>query len=207
MINLSKIAYPEVKRVIDVGRCHDYLIGAGKKTATVRSLKTENINSCTAGVLSNGKNHFMFHVAPELQPVSTIKKEIEKQVNILRETCDNVKAFICGGLELNNKDSESVASFNLYNTIADALEDLGVNFTMMCGKKKGSPMENMYAVGNTITVWSNTFKKLFPNGAKDLNQEEILEILEKHYQFVEKNEEHVFNVLEDFTPKVQHLVK
>ena len=207
MINLSKIAYPEVKRVIDVGCCHDYLIGAGKKTATVRSLKSENINSCTAGVLSNGKNHFMFHAAPELQPVSTIKKEIEKQVNILRETCDNVKAFICGGLELNKKVSESVASFNLYNTIADALDDLGVNFTMMCGKKKGSPMENMYAVGNTITVWSNTFKKLFPNGAKDLNQEEILEILEKHYQFVEKNEEHVFNVLEDFTPKVQHLVK
>ena len=56
MINLSKIAYPEVKRVIDVGRCHDYLIGAGKGTATVRSLRTEHINTCTAGVLTNGKN-------------------------------------------------------------------------------------------------------------------------------------------------------
>jgi len=207
MINLSKVAYPEVKRVIDVGRCHDYLIGAGKSTATSRSLKTECINTCTAGVLSNGKNHFMFHAAPELQPIATIKKEIERQVNILRETCDNIKGFICGGLELNNRDSESVASFNLYNTIADTLDELGVNFTMMCGKKKGAPMENMYAVGDTVTVWSNAFKKLFPQGSENLNQEEILETLENHYQFVEQNDEHVINVLEKFTPKVKHLVK
>ena len=79
MINLSKAAYPEVKRVINVGCCHDYLIGAGRGTATVRSLKTEHINTCTAGVLTNGKNHFMFHSAPELQPVASIKREIEKQ--------------------------------------------------------------------------------------------------------------------------------
>lgn len=207
MINLSKVAYPEVKRVIDVGRCHDYLIGAGRGTATVRSLRTEHINTCTAGVLTNGKNHFMFHTAPELQPVASIKREIEKQVNVLRETCDNIKGFICGGLELNNRDSESVASFNLYNTIADTLDELGVNFTMMCGKKKGAPMENMYAVGDTVTVWSDAFKKIFPNGAKDLSQEEVIEALENHYQFVEQTDEHAFNVLEDFTPKVKHLVK
>ena len=108
---------------------------------------------------------------------------------------------------MNNRDSESVASFNLYNTIADTLDELGVNFTMMCGKKKGSPMENMYAVGDTITVWSNAFKKMFPNGAKDLSQEEIVEKLENHYQFVEQTEGHSFNVIDDFTPKVKHLVK
>jgi len=65
----------------------------------------------------------------------------------------------------------------------------------------------MYAVGDTVTVWSNAFKKLFPQGSENLNQEEILETLENHYQFVEQNDEHVINVLEKFTPKVKHLVK
>ena len=141
MINLSKIAYPEVKRVIDVGCCHDYLIGAGKKTATVRSLKSENINSCTAGVLSNGKNHFMFHAAPELQPVSTIKKEIEKQVNILRETCDNVKAFICGGLELNKKDSVYKRVLTRVNAI---LEEHYVNPNNINRKQELETIDNLF---------------------------------------------------------------
>ena len=110
-------------------------------------------------------------------------------------------------MELNNKDTESVASFNLYNTIADTLDELGVNFTMMCGKKRGSAMENMYAVGDNITVWSDKFKEIFPNSSKNLSQEEIVEKLENHYQFVEQTDEHAFNILDNFTPKVKHLIK
>ena len=207
MISLSKIAYPEVKRVKNVGLFHDYVMSAGKNISKCNSIRTENINSCTAGILISDKRHFMFHVAPELQPIATIKKELEKQIEILRETTENVKGFICGGLALNNSDKESVASFNLYNTIADTLDRLGIDFSMLCGKEKGAPMDNIYSVGNNSIVWSDAFKKLFPDENVNLSQDEIVSILEDHYQFVEQTDKNPFNIINDFAPKTQNLIK
>lgn len=192
-VNLAKSAYPNVKCVKEVGRFHDYLIKNGKKATLNHSLITENVNTCCAGVINAGKENYMFHAAPEMQPVATIKKDLEKAVNTLRETCDDVKAFICGGLELDNNNKESVASFNLYNTIADTLDELGVKFTMMCGKRRGAPMENIYAVNESTTVWSEAFKDLL-EGKPKLSRDEILAKLEERYQFVESNAENILNV-------------
>ena len=54
-----------------------------------------------------------------------------------------------------------------------------------------------------------TYDEAVKNGLDKigLSQEEVIEALENHYQFVEQTDEHAFNVLEDFTPKVKHLVK
>ena len=63
-----------------VGEFHDYLIKNGKAVTVMRGIQTENINSCTAGVLKAGDKHFMFHAAPEMQPLGSIKQELEKQL-------------------------------------------------------------------------------------------------------------------------------
>ncbi len=185
-INLSGIPYPQVKKSLTVGNFHDYTIKKGLNACFNKGLLTENINSCTAGVLNAGKRNFMFHAAPEMQDLTTVKKELLKQIDKLRESCEDIKGFICGGWALNTKDRETVRSFDLYNTIADTLDELGVKFTMLCGKEKGSPMDNMYAVNQGVTVWNNSFKELLPDIK---NKADMQDVLEKQYQFVELSPE------------------
>lgn len=203
-INLAKFVYPETKTTKIIGNFHNYTVKNGGFANLNRGLRTENINTCTAGVLNADKTNFMFHVAPEQQSISTIKKELEKKIETLRETCDDIKAFICGGLELNHKDPESIRSFELYNTIADAFDELGVKFTMMCGKQKGAPMDNIYAVNKSVTMWNDSFKKIFNQDSSKLSKDDILELLENEYQFVESNDAHKLSVLEKFMPKNQY---
>ena len=204
-INLSKIAYPKPKRVKMVGDFHDYTLSNGVLADVKCSLRTENVNSCTAGVLNAGKKNFMFHAAPEMQPLNVIKDILAKQVENLRKSCDDVRGFICGGYELDTKDAESIKSFDLYNTIADTLDELGVKFMMMCGKQKGAPMENLNIVNNNLTVWSDAFKQLFKS-KEALGTDDIMSALENHYQFVEIPQNQAVNVIDKFIQKTQHLV-
>ena len=203
-INLSKIPYPEVRNAKKIGEFHDYLIKNGGFSTAKRGLRTENINSCTTGVLFGKEQNFMFHAAPEMQPLSSIKKELAKHLEKLQRTCDDIKGFICGGWALDNKDKETVMSFDLYNTIADALDSLGVKFTMICGKDKGAHMDNIYAIGNNATMWNGDFKKLLND--KNIKQEDVVELLEESYQFVENDAGLELKVIDNFSPKTQHLV-
>ena len=57
---------------------------------------------------------------------------------------------------------------------------------MLCGKEKGSPMDNMYAVNQGVTVWNNSFKELLPDIK---NKADMQDVLEKQYQFVELSPE------------------
>lgn len=195
-VNLSKIPYPDVKNAKIVGEFHNYLINNGALSVAHRGLRTENVNSCTAGALfGNGKN-FLFHAAPELQPLHNIKNELEKFVEKLRQNGEEIKGFICGGWALDNNDMETVKSFDLYNTIANALDDLGVKFTMICGKEKNAPMDNIYATGNNLTMWNSDFKKILEN--KYLSKDEIIEALEQNYEFVESNAGQELKVIDKF---------
>lgn len=188
-INLTPNPRLQVKTTKIVGDFHDYLIRKGDFITSQRSMQTENINSCTAGVLCAGEKHFMFHAAPEMQPLNTIKKELEAQVENLKKYCDDIRGFICGGWELNTKNPESVKSFDLYTSIADTLDDLGVKFSMLCGKEKGAPFENLHSINKNITCWSDTFKNIIVGDKSKMSQNQIADMLENHYQFVELNPE------------------
>ncbi len=203
-INLSRIPYPEVKNTKIVGDFHDYLIKNGANITSKRGLRTENINSCTAGILDAGERHFMFHAAPEMQPLSSIKKELAKQIELLKRSCDDIRGFICGGWELNANDKESIRSFDLYNTIADALDSLGVRFAMFCGKEKGAPLDNLHSINGNVTLWNDNFKNIIDS--KKYTKDELLDVLENQYQFVDSNSDETVQFLDKFTPKVQHLV-
>ena len=105
-IKLTDIPHLQVRNTKIVGNFHDYLIRNGGFITSKRGMQTENINSCTAGVLNAGDKHFMFHAAPEMQDLTTVKKELLKQIDKLRESCEDIKGFICGGWALNTKDKE-----------------------------------------------------------------------------------------------------
>lgn len=204
MINLSRVVYPELRHKKVIGALHDYTINNGGMVTKNHGILTENISTCVGGVLNGNARNFMFHIAPEMQALDPLKREIAKQVELLRETCDNVRGFICGGLELNSKDKESVKSFDLYNTIADVLDELGVSFTMICGKEKGASLENIYAINDNITVWGDRFKNFFTKNTD--SKKEITDMLEKHYQFVEIPENENIKVSNTFASRTQSLV-
>ena len=192
-INFSHIPYPDRKSMKEIGKFQEYIIGSTKPTTIQRSLRTENIDSCTAGVLSGGKKHFMFHAAPEFQPLKTVKSELAKQVAILRQTCDEIKGFICGGWAFDIHDKSTIMSYDLYRVIADAYDDLNIKFAMVCGKEKGAPLDNIHALSTSITMWNKDFEQLFKNKSK-ASSDKVLELLEENYQFVENGGKHNLNV-------------
>lgn len=202
-INLSKVPYPEIRYAKNVGYFHDYLIKKGSICTNHRGLRTENINSCTAGVLFGKDKNFMFHAAPEMQPLNSIKEDLAQFVSKLNRSCEEIKGFIFGGWALNNRDKETVRSFDLYNTIADALDYLGIKFTMICGKEKNAALDNMYAVGNNVTVWNNDFKKIA--SSENMSPEEVINLLEQNYQFVENEAGEDIKFIDKFPFKTQHL--
>ena len=140
----------------------------------------------------------MFHSIPELQSLSSIKRELAAKIELLRETSDKITGFICGGLELNKSNKSSVDSFNLYNKIADSLDEFDIPFTMMCGKEKGACPDNLYSNANSVLVWNNDFKDIFKN-TKKLSQDEIVSMLENRYQFVERNSSQEFKICDSPT--------
>ena len=203
-INLSKIPYPEVKNAKVVGEFHDYLIKNGGLSTAKRGLRTESINSCTAGVLFGKNKNFMFHAAPETQPLGSIKKELAKYINKLHQSCEEIRGLICGGWALDNKDKETVRSFDLYNAIANALDDLGVKFTMVCGKEKGTSPDNIYSINDNATIWNDDFKKILDS--PQISSDGLTELLEQNYQFVENTAGNEIKFIESISPKTQHLV-
>lgn len=204
-IKLTDVQPFQMKKTKLVGNFHDYLICKGSLASTKYGMQTENINSCTAGLLNAGDKHFMFHAAPEMQSLRSVRQELEKQVEILRKTCDDIHGFICGGWELNTNSPKSVKSFDLYTAIADTLDDLGVKFTMVCGKEKGAPMDNLQAVNKIVTMWNSAFKKMFSGNPEELNQKQVADILENHYQFVETNSDDTISLVLKDAAKTQSL--
>ena len=205
-INISKNIYPEVKRAKEIGQNWCYTFANGGRTGKNIGMKTYNIKTCTAFELNAEKhNNELYHLAPEQQAIHRIKEEVEKRVFRLQDTFGEVKAFLYGGVELNNKNPESVASFNLYNTLADVLDNLGIPFAMICGKKQANQLDNMYVINNNITIWNDLFKK-FIKPKEAPNQEQIMDILKEHYQFVESTDEHALKFLEALSAKPQAML-
>ena len=107
---------------------------------------------------------------------------------------------------MDTKNQESVKSFNLYTAIADTLDDLGVKFTMVCGKEKGAPLDNLHAINKSVTMWNDAFGKTFIGDSKKLSQNQVVEILENHYQFVETNAGDKINLVVEPSSNIQSLV-
>ena len=64
---------------------------------------------------------------------------------------------------------------------------------MLCGKEKGSNMDNIFSINNSVTLWNENFNNIFKQN-KGYTQNEIVEQLEKDYQFVETNSDDIFKI-------------
>ena len=113
----------------------------------------------------------------------------------MQEQFGKINAFIYGGIEFDAKNASSRGSFNLYNNLADIMEELNVPFSMLCGKK---PMvkthDNMHAIDDRLTIWNDAYKEMGKN-LDEIANEDKLEFLRSKYQFVETTGDDFFSVV------------
>lgn len=173
-----------------IGKKHDYIMESARVSGG--GLLTENINSCVAGVVGNGKYNLMFHLAPEQQSLDTLDKIFSRKMQeLISVTKDEpLDAIICGGLHSSTADRKSIA---LYNRVAELLEDWGARLSIICGKKPNH-LDNLFIKENRLCVMSDDWEKLglTPEKLKKMSADDITEILEKKYETVEIHPEHVF---------------
>ena len=153
-------------------------------TTTWRGLIAEDMNANVGGAIMTNKKAFVFNVAPERQSLSKIKTIIEEKTSELMQGGNKLLGFICGGWRIDKNNDISKRSFDLYNTLADKMDDLKIPFGMICGKEIGNHFDNFRLKENNIYMWSDLIANRF-SGKEPLPREDILENLEKDYEFVE----------------------
>ena len=153
-------------------------------TTTWRSLMAEDMNANVGGALMTNRKAYVFNVAPERQSLSKIKTIIEEKAGELVQGGNKILGFICGGWSIDKNNDISKRSFDLYNTLADKMDDLKIPFGMVCGKEIGNHFDNFRLKENNIYMWSDLIAKRFSDKGS-LSREDILENLEKDYEFVE----------------------
>ncbi len=149
-----------------------------------RGLIAEDMNANVGGAIMTNKRAYIFNVAPERQSLSKIKTMMEEKVYELMQGGNKIFGFICGGWKIDKNNDISKRSFDLYNTLADKMDDLKIPFGMICGKEIGNHYDNFRLRENNVYMWSDLVAKRFSN-KESLSRGDILENLEKDYEFVE----------------------
>lgn len=176
-----------------VGDKQSYIMNTAKMGTS--KFKTENINACIAGVVSNGKKNLMFHLAPEQQSLLTLDDIfLNKMRDFCSETDNELDALVCGGWNSSTKNNTTTEqSINLYNKIAELLENFGVRLSLICGKKQNE-LDNLYAQKDQAILVSDSWNNygINCNNLKNKTIEEISKLLENKYETVEIHPKHEF---------------
>lgn len=194
-INIGQKVMTLVSR--EVGANRKYTTKDCLQSTVAHGLKSFDAYTCTmVNFNTEQKINKMWHLAPEYevhQNFNYLLKFFKEEALKLQDQFGKIRAFIYGGVEMgsakHNKDS-----FNLYNNLADAMENLNIDFAMLCGKKGFKTPDNMHVIDNRLTIWNDKFKELGKNPEK-LDKSQKLEFLTDNYQFVESAGDDFFTIL------------
>lgn len=170
-------------KAFEVGKDYIYTTNRARFSQSLHPLVSFDANTCTMVNLNGGdKRNCCMHLAAEQQPLSTLKAGLAKNIETLREKMknieENITAIIIGGRHSGNQES-----FDLFNEVANILEEFGIPFSMICGKFDNIKNDNIVVTGDNAGIWNESLKKLkIPNGTTG---DELEEILKQNYEVVE----------------------
>lgn len=194
-INIGQGVFKEISR--EVGAHRNYTTMDALQSTVAHGLKSLDANTCTmVNFNTEQKVNKLWHLAPEYdvhQNFNFLLKYFREEAYKLQENFGKIRAFIYGGIEFGSHKSNK-GSFNLYNNLADVMENLDIKFAMLCGKKGIKSNDNIHVIDNKITIWNDAFKELGKNPEK-LDNAEKLEFLMDRYQFVESAGDDFFTIL------------
>lgn len=191
-VKLSSISAYRPQKVSIVGDNNIFRVDKARFTSCSWPIRSESANTCVMIGLNAGKNkNCLMHLAPEQQPLNSLKNGLERCIEKLKEKCDYktapVTAILIGGRAFDKKDSSTKGSFDLYDTAANILDKLEIPFSMICGKYKGVANDNISIVGENAVIWNDSYKDI--QLPKFVSQEEVAELLEEKYQVVELSDD------------------
>lgn len=183
-IHLSANPIKYTAKASIVGKDNIYTTGQAKFSQSIHPIVSHDANTCTMLCLNgeNNKNCLM-HLAPEQQSLNSLKPGIEKCIQKLRENIGKVHENITG-IIIGGRDSKHKESFNLSVEIANILDEMGIPFSMICGKFDTIANDNILIKGNNAYIWNSSLKNL-----KNSSQNELPTLLEKNYEVVELSPE------------------
>lgn len=203
-INLSKIPYPKLTKLAEVGNSLDgYTLKNAKLVAMDTAIGSFDSNAYSMLFLNNGNKKYLAHIATGLYSPRALEKGLSNVIDELSQTSEPVKGVILGGWDSTNKQSAELSIF-----IANILDRFGIDFSMICGKPKGASPENLIASRKQVNIWSNKFKELFSGlDVKNATKDDIQNALEEHYEMVELSDNIPIRITDKFNSNTQHLVK
>lgn len=169
-VNLLNTPVNYASKVAIVGKENIFTVNKAKFANSKYQLVSENANTCVMLGLNGGKaNNCLMHLAPEQQPLRSLKEGIERCVEAIREKMDNVQEDVTGIL-VGGRNSSNKDSFNLFNEVANILDDLGVPFSMLCGKFDNVANDNILICEENVKIWNSSLK--------NKNLEDLYEVVE-----------------------------
>lgn len=137
----SKQIIPTTNNALIVGNSlgYDLTLSHGKMYNLSSKTLVEGLRTCAKLTIWAGKNKFEARTAPELEPINAINQKISEIVENLRgklrNTFDEVHAFITGGVEYNPKNPVSQQSLDLLNEMYESLQKEGVPTTVIAAQR------------------------------------------------------------------------
>lgn len=193
-VNLISSAYPKVVQDKAVGTHFKFNIADGKTVAAKwQGIRAESMDANVAGFITNDKDVFVYHIAPEQNTESSVINFLADKIAELKTSGDNLWAYICGGWALENNNKVAEKSFNLYNSIANELEEQEVPFGMMCGKYEHGNMDNFRFFQNKLFVWGDKIKERLVKD-EPLTVAKVMDKFADDYQCVEFSPDFEFEV-------------
>lgn len=169
-VNISATPIKYQAKAFEVGKERIYTTGKARYSQSLHPLVSFDANTCSMLNLNGGNNrNCLMHLAPEQQSLNTLKAGLEKCILTLQDKMghlqEDITAILVGGRHSGHKDS-----FNLFNEIANILDEFGIPFSMLCGKFDGIANDNIVITGNKAGIWNSSLE--------DKKLEDVYEVVE-----------------------------
>ena len=151
-------------------------------------------NSCTVLGMSNGKNTYLGHFAPELK-MSDFKDRLDNIVKKFKDQTGQLTAIITGAFDhslITPRPKDAVESFTQMAEVGEVLDKNNAVLSMIGGKRLPLFMDNL-AVTSHEFILSHTPKKAGAEPMRTFNNTNLEEFLSEKYSVSEINPQHTIN--------------
>lgn len=173
--------------------------------------KFEEIGSVVGINIFSPSHKFVGYSSPGIDNnLENIKTFVTEKINELREMKrykdDEISAIIYGGLAYDSKNPYSMATCDIVDTFEAACEAENVKPVIISGKYKENKEDfNSYIGENQIIFWGDLIDKVKLSSKN--SPKEMIERLEKIFEYVKIPEFNIVKLIEDFTGKTKHLAE
>lgn len=160
---------------------------------------TLNANTCAILGMSNGRNTYLGHYAPEYKTFS-FKDMLDRIVKTFQDETGELSAIITGGYDFNagKNINQSKDSFELVANIAEILDKNNAKLSVIAAKRNPIHKEHLAITKDSFILTQSPNKygdKVFEGLTEQSSHNKIEDMLYKQYSIAEIDPEHKLNFI------------